>query len=112
MTSSPRGSSWRAMPTEFQVPADISQRCEASLRRVLVKCGLSLGRSEANGTDDPNWNNPMAFLGYSSSATGLLQRPSVIYLHRGGGATWSFRKGATAQTVTPKARLNQAGLSW
>ena len=54
----------------------------------------------------------MAFLGYSSSATGLLQRPSVIYLHRDGGATWSFRKGATAQTVTPKARLNQAELCW
>jgi hypothetical protein len=54
----------------------------------------------------------MAFLGYSSSATGLLQPPSVIYLQRGGGATWSFRKGATAQAITLKARLNQAGSSW
>jgi hypothetical protein len=35
----------------------------------------------------------MAFLGYSGRVTGLLQHPSVIYLHRGGGATWTLRKG-------------------
>jgi hypothetical protein len=53
----------------------------------------------------------MAFLGYSSPAAALPQRPSVIYLQRGGGATWSFRKAATAQTIALKAPLNLAGLS-
>jgi hypothetical protein len=45
----------------------------------------------------------MAFLGFSRSTTSLLQHPSVIQLHRGGGATWNlFRSMRSRRPAKPE----------